>query len=51
MTETNRLLRVPEAASRLSISRSRAYELARDGTLPGLVRLPGQSVRVSEVHL
>lgn len=40
------LIRVSEAAERLSISRSRAYLMAQRGELPGQVRL-GQSVRVS----
>jgi excisionase family DNA binding protein len=40
------LLRVPEAARRLGISTSQAYELARRGELPGVVRLGG-AVRVS----
>ena len=40
------LLRVPAAAQRLDISRSQAYELARRGELPGVVRL-GRSMRVS----
>lgn len=47
----NRLLRVTEAAERLAISRSRAYQMAQEGTLPGLIRLPGQTVRVSAAHL
>jgi excisionase family DNA binding protein len=47
----SRLLSVTEAAQRLAISRSRAYDMARDGTLPGLVRLPGTGVRVSAPHL
>jgi excisionase family DNA binding protein len=40
------LIRVSEAADRLAISRSRAYELAQEGRLPGQVRLAG-SIRVS----
>lgn len=38
------LLRIPEVASRLSISRARAYELVRRGSLPA-VHL-GRQVRV-----
>lgn len=41
-----RLIRVAEAAERLSISRSRAYLMAQRGELPGQVRL-GSSIRVS----
>jgi excisionase family DNA binding protein len=40
------LLKVPAAARRLDISRSYAYQLARTGELPGVVRL-GRSIRVS----
>lgn len=50
-TESERLLiRVAAAARLLSISRSTAYSLARDGRLPGLVRLGG-SLRVSRTGL
>jgi excisionase family DNA binding protein len=45
-----RLIRVTEAADRLSISRSRAYLLAQRGELPGQVRLGG-SIRVSAAAL
>jgi excisionase family DNA binding protein len=44
------LLRMPEVAERLSISRSRAYELAAAGRLPGVIRL-GKSIRVSAKRL
>lgn len=44
------LLRVSEVARRLSISRSRAYELVANGTIPGVVRL-GSSVRVRKADL
>jgi excisionase family DNA binding protein len=40
------LLRVQEAATMLAISRSRAYQMAQAGTLPGVVRLGG-SIRVN----
>ncbi len=40
------LLSIEEAARVLRISRSRAYELAQGGELPGLVRI-GRSLRVS----
>lgn len=41
------VLSVPEAAKVLRISRSRAYELAQGGELPGVLRI-GRSVRVSK---
>jgi excisionase family DNA binding protein len=44
--EQRLLIRVAEAADRLAISRSRAYELAARNELPGQVRLAG-SIRVS----
>jgi len=40
------LLRVAAAAEPMAISRSHAYQLARTGRLPGVVRLGG-SLRVS----
>jgi excisionase family DNA binding protein len=43
------LLRIPEVATRLGISRGRAYELVRLGFLPA-VHL-GRQVRISEVQL
>ena len=50
-TDTDRLLiRVSTAARLLSISRSTAYQLARTGRLPGVVRL-GRSIRVSVLGL
>lgn len=45
-----RLIRIEEAARRLQIGRSKAYQLAATGELPGVVRL-GRSVRVSEPRL
>jgi excisionase family DNA binding protein len=41
------LLKMEEAARQCRISRSKAYAMARAGTLPGVVRLGG-SLRVSE---
>lgn len=45
MTETptlgEALIRVPEAARRLAISRAQAYKLANRGELPGAVRVGG----------
>ena len=40
------LLRMDEAAKVLGISRSKCYELAAAGLLPGVIRL-GKSLRVS----
>jgi len=44
VTSSPPLLSVAEAADLLHISRSRAYELARRGELPGLARLGSQYV-------
>jgi excisionase family DNA binding protein len=46
MADERLLLRVDEAAARLSISRSKAYALARAGELPGAMRV-GKTIRVS----
>ena len=45
-----RTLSVEEAAQRLGISRGYAYELARAGQLPGVIRL-GRVLRVSTAVL
>lgn len=44
MTDDRLLIRVPEAARLLSVSKSKAYEMVADGSIPS-VRLGG-SVRV-----
>ena len=44
MNDSPPLLTVAQAATLLSVSRSRAYDLARRGELPGLARLGGQYV-------
>jgi excisionase family DNA binding protein len=44
------LLKVEEAAELLRCGRSKAYAMAADGSMPGLVRVGG-SVRVSRRHL
>lgn len=44
------LLKIEEAATALNIGRSKAYELARRGELPGVVRV-GSSLRVSRARL
>lgn len=48
--ENERFLSVPEVARLLRINRGRAYEMANDGTLPGVVRL-GRTIRVDRVRL
>jgi excisionase family DNA binding protein len=50
MQDEQLLLRVSEAAKRLSISRSKAYDLAARGELPGVMRV-GKSIRVSATRL
>jgi excisionase family DNA binding protein len=45
-----RFLTVPEAARLLRINRGRAYEMANDGTLPGVIRL-GRTLRVDKERL
>jgi excisionase family DNA binding protein len=40
------LLTIPEAAALMGVSRSIAYEMARQGQLPGLVRLSGHRMLV-----
>lgn len=50
MAEARTLLRMSEVADRLAISRSKAYQLAQAGRLPGAIRV-GNSVRVSAVEL
>ncbi len=44
------LLTMQEAADRLAVSRSKLYELARDGKVPGLIRI-GTSLRVYRAKL
>jgi excisionase family DNA binding protein len=48
--EREPLLRIDAAAKRLGIGRSKAYQLARVGELPGLVRIGG-SLRVDPASL
>lgn len=50
MTDEKLLIRVPEAARRMGIGKSMAWEMARRGELPGVVRM-GRSVRVSVKRL
>ena len=44
------LITVPEAAQRLGIGRTRAWEMTQRGEMPGVVRI-GRSVRVSVAAL
>jgi excisionase family DNA binding protein len=46
-----RLIGVPDAAVYLGISRTRAYQLARENQLPGLRRLGARQYRVSVAEL
>jgi excisionase family DNA binding protein len=50
MEEGPRFLTVPETARLLRINRGRAYELANEGTLPGVIRL-GRTIRVDRDRL
>jgi len=47
---TDRLLTVAEAAAILRVGRTRAYEMAASGSLPGVIRV-GTSIRVSARRL
>ncbi len=48
--DEHRFLTVPETAQLLRINRGRAYEMANNGTLPGVVRL-GRTIRVDRERL
>lgn len=50
MNDEPRFLRVPEVARLLRINRGRAYQMANDGSLPGVVRI-GRSIRVDRLRL
>ncbi len=41
-----KLITVAQAADAMGVSRNTAYRMAQDGTLPGLVRLPGRQFRI-----
>jgi excisionase family DNA binding protein len=43
-------LTIPETAKLLRINRGRAYAMANDGTLPGVIRL-GRTIRVDRARL
>ena len=48
--EERQYLTVPEAAHLLRINRGRAYQMANDGNLPGVIRL-GRTIRVDRERL
>lgn len=50
MEDKTCFLTVPEVAQLLRINRGRAYSMANDGTLPGVIRL-GRTIRVDRVRL
>jgi excisionase family DNA binding protein len=50
MEDKTRFLTVPETARLLRINRGRAYAMANDGTLPGVIRL-GRTIRVDRTQL
>jgi excisionase family DNA binding protein len=50
MEDQTRFLTVPETAKLLRINRGRAYAMANDGTLPGVIRL-GRTIRVDRAEL
>jgi excisionase family DNA binding protein len=47
---TEQFLTIPETARLLRINRGRAYAMANDGTLPGVIRI-GRTIRVDRVQL
>lgn len=51
VTEGRLTLTVKEAATMLGISRNLAYELARRGELPGVIKLGEKRIVVSRVQL
>jgi excisionase family DNA binding protein len=50
MEDKTCFLTVPEVAQLLRINRGRAYAMANDGTLPGVIRL-GRTIRVDRAQL
>ena len=50
MKADRRFLTVPEVARLLRINRGRAYAMAADGTLPGVIRI-GRTIRVDREAL
>ena len=51
MEDQTRFLTVPETAKLLRITRGRAYAMANDGTLPGVIRLGQRTIRVDRAQL
>jgi len=47
---TEQFLTIPETAKLLRINRGRAYALANEGSLPGVIRI-GRTIRVSRAEL
>jgi excisionase family DNA binding protein len=50
MEDEPRFLSVPEVARLLRINRGRTFEMANDGSLPGVIRL-GRTIRVDRERL
>lgn len=50
MGDEHRFLTIMETAQLLRINRGRAYEMANNGTLPGVIRL-GRTIRVDRERL
>lgn len=50
LTLSPTLLTIPEVAAVFRVPKARAYELAREGAIPGVVR-PGKQIRVDEGKL
>jgi excisionase family DNA binding protein len=50
MEDEVRFLTIAESARLLRINRGRAYTMANDGTLPGVIRL-GRTIRVDREQL
>jgi excisionase family DNA binding protein len=50
MEDEPRFLTIAESARLLRINRGRAYAMANDGTLPGVVRL-GRTLRIDKERL
>lgn len=51
MEDKTCFLTVPEVAQLLRINRGRAYAMANDGTLPGVIRLGQRTIRVDRAEL
>lgn len=51
VTEERLTLTVREAATMLGISRNLAYQLAREGKLPGVIKLGDKRLVVSRIQL